>query len=71
MLVDSVRGNFQGLVRVIDPNPIAGRPAEHAIDGNVPEFSDQVPEGDVDGRNGVDHQRTPSDVAMCPVSLLP
>jgi hypothetical protein len=56
---------------MIDPNPIPGGSAEQAIDRHIPELSCQIPQRDVNGRYGVDHQRSAAHVTMSPIQFLP
>ena len=60
-----------GLRRGIDADLVARRPAEQAIDRHAPELAGDVPQGHVDGRDDVRHERPAAHVAVRAIELLP
>jgi len=71
VLVDSVRRHLLGLRCVIDADSIARWAAKQPVHGRVPQLARDVPQGNVDRRHRMDHDRAAADVAMGPEHLLP
>src|SRR5262249_7392525 len=71
MSVDAAGRDLLGLLGVVDADAVAGRAAQQAIDGRVPQFAGDVPQGHVDAGQGVDHERATANVAVGAEDLLP
>ena len=56
---------------MIDADAVARRPAEQPIDRHAPQLAGDVPQGHVDRRDRVDHERPAAHVAVGAKELLP
>jgi hypothetical protein len=56
---------------MIDADAVAARTAEQPVDRLTPQLADQVPQGDVDTCERVNHEWAAADVAVRPIDLLP